>query len=700
MKLNEFSLIITSLCFSVAASAQDFFVSPTGNDLANGLFIQSVPNTQNGPFLTLARAQQAIRNLKTSGQFNQPVTIHIAPGTYQLQTPLAFDIRDSGFVGRQISWQAENAGSTTVISGGIALTNCAPSTGGIWSCPVAGLGLDSIQYSNALNVVKGNIPGFNLYVNQQRLHLARWPDTEWAHIKVPLDNTTTFSTFEQLPAIQSDLPHAQVHILPGSDWFDQYLPVLSVNQSQNVIKLGANTIFQLASGRRFYLQNLKSQLNAPGEWFYDQPNSRILFIPPEGMTPENIVVSSQQNLISLNGANYINFQNMAFRHSTDIAISIKNSSNVLLDSIEINNVDTSGIQAVSCSYITVSNSHIHDTGQAGVLIDGGNRTTLQPSNNLVYNNHFDHFGAIIMFYMPAISASGVGSRMANNLIEQAPGSGVLITGNDHVFEKNEVSNVCAQGSDCGAIYSGRNWTYRGNTIRYNSIHDIYGYGLQNVDVNKNIVQYGSPAAVVGVYMDDAVSSYSVIGNIFNNAGNMAIQMGGGRDNVIQNNVFNTTSYAIYTDNRWPTFDWGMLRATLTQVPYLSRAWTSKYPALAAPMKHDTWPEGNTITNNVIISNNTNNPALQYILPAGSSNIADNLVWSINGIFSVSYSIVDRLNQNGAVPWKNWINLGIEKNSINADPCATITGNRVTFCANSPVNKIGFKPLPTDIGLIR
>ena len=672
MRSSMLFKIAVLLGLSLPVWATDFYVSPAGNDQANGLYATPAKQGPNGPFQTLVRAQSAVRALKNTGGFSQPVTVHVAAGTYQQKAPLQFDLRDSGAAGKVITWTG--AGLTTVISGGI-------------------------QYPNS-GLKIGNIPGFNLFVNQQRMTLARWPDTDWAHVKVPVDQNTTFTSFEKLPAIQAEIAHAQVHIMPN-DWSDQYLPVKAVAQAQNQITLGANTIYGLGSGYRFYLQNLQSQLNAPSEWFYDQPNARILFIAPTGVIPQNIVVSALPNLLTMNGVNYVTFQNMVFQDTTSDTFSIVSSNNLLFDHLDISNVDNNAIVLNSCTNVTVSNSHIHDTGAMGLYLWGGNRTTLAPSNYLAYNNHFDHQAAIIIMSQ-VISTSGVGSRIANNLIEQSPGPGVIIYGNDHIIEKNEIRNVCMQESDCGAIYSGHDWSYRGNVVRYNSIHDLLGYGLQSVDVSKNIVKYVSPAMAVGVYQDDAVSTFNIIGNIFNNAGLFSILIGGGRDNVIENNIFNTVSntFAIYTDNRWPTFNWAGLTQLLLQVPYTSAVWTAKYPALVQPMKNPSWPEGNTIQNNVFVAATGNSTLFHYFLPKESTNIANNLVWAANGGgLNVSYSILDQSSQSATIPWQNWLQLGVEKNSINANPCATISGNRVSFCASSPINKIGFQALPTDIGLI-
>ncbi|MDD4914641.1 MAG: right-handed parallel beta-helix repeat-containing protein [Methylococcales bacterium] len=692
MRIYRPLLLPCLLCFSMMSAAQDFYVSPLGSDQADGLTAQ-IPAQQpgGGPFQSLERAQRAIRNLKAGGQFKQPVQIHLATGDYQLRKTLEFDIRDTGFADREIVWQAEK---NVTLSGGVTLLNCAKTADGPWSCPVRDIDLSAIKYQQTSSK-KGDIPGFNLFVNQHRLHLARWPDKDWAHIKIPADQRTRFTSFEQMPAISGN--QVQTHIFAGNDWSDEYLPVASIDTVNNEITLAAATGYPLASGRRFYLQNIQSELNAPEEWFYDQANARILFYPPENVTPENIVISALPTLFKLDGAHHIKFAGMAFRHCTAVCISIDHGNKLQLDGVEINNIDGTAISAENSSDITIANSHIHDTGGSGVVTVGGDINTLQADNNLIHNNHIHHFGMIMLGFSPAIESKGVGSRITHNLIEQASGPAVSINGNDHLFEKNEVHHVCEQLSDCGAIYSGRNWTWRGNIIRYNSIHDLYGYGLQSVDIAGNTVKYSSPNGARGVYLDDGLSSFTISGNIFYKAG-ISIHLGGGRDNRIDNNYIYTDDYAILIDNRWPDYNWAVNRDTLKNVPYLSPIWREKYPELAQPIKHDNWPEGNTITHNIIVS--TRGLGLHYALPAESSTIAHNLVWATNGKFSLDFDLLDKGRKQMAASWQDWLKEGVEKNSLEADPCARLDGNRLSFCPNSPIHEIGFKALPDDIGLIR
>ena len=687
MYKNLFCLTVLFFADVTFAFAQDFYVSPMGNDQADGLSAETI-SYEHGPFLTLARAQAAIRALKPAGAFKEAVNVHIAKGLYLQNKPLMFDIRDTGFVGREINWLGEDSAST-VISGGVQLSNCSAEQGNLWQCPVSELVLPG---------QKSEIPIFNLFVNEQRLHLARWPDNDWAHVKLPLDEKSTFTSMEQLPTVINE--GVQIHIYPSVNWSDQYLPVSIIDHVNNRIKLASNADSAIVSGARYYLENIRSELNTSGKWFYDQTHAKIEFVLANKAQAESVFISAIDNLITLHDANYISFKNIRFSHTLNTPIVLKNSHHINLDGIEINNVDQAAINAENSTYFVLASSNIHDVGTTGVSVEGGDRKTLTPSNNLIINNHFHHLGQKQFTWTPAISVNGVGAKMLHNLVEYLPGTGISINGNNHLFENNEVHHICQQSGDCGAIYSGRNWTWRGNIIQSNYIHDIHGYGLQHVNLENNTVEYGE-AAAVGVYLDDGMSGYTVNGNVFVNAGTMSIQIGGGRDNHIENNFIFTEKYAIFIDNRGPNYDWNANNVkTLDTVPYKSPIWLKQYPELALPIKHNNWPEGNIIRRNIILSNAPDNRLLLYQLPARDTEINNNLVWSLKGDFKVVYSILDSPYLDVQSDWQAWLIRGIEKNSLYADPCVNLAVKNITFCHNSPINKIKFKPLSRQMGLIK
>ena len=91
-------------------------------------------------------------------------------------------------------------------------------------------------------------------------------------------------------------------------------------------------------------------------------------------------------------------------------------------------------------------------------------------------------------------------------------SALRIEGNDHLIEFNDIHHIALETGDVGAIYTGRDWTYRGNKIRFNFIHETGGVGMGSM----------------GVYMDDCVSGTEIYGNIFFKVQRAAF-LGGGRD---------------------------------------------------------------------------------------------------------------------------------------------------------------------------
>jgi hypothetical protein len=220
-----------------------------------------------------------------------------------------------------------------------------------------------------------------------------------------------------------------------------------------------------------------------------------------------------------------------------------------------------------------------------------------------------------------------------------------------------------------------------------------------LNVAKNIVQYKNDGAR-GIYLDDGVSGFTVFGNILVNAGMLSIQLGGGRDTLIENNVIKTDKRAIWVDDRGPTYNWSVNRESLASMPIKSPLWSKKYPNLSVPMNKDIWPEDNIIRRNVIISTANNGYAIRYLLPRKTNTISNNIVWNAKTNIVLDYNILDS-NIRGGSQWSNWVGLGFETNSLNIDPCIEFIGSKINItCDRSPLSTIGFNKLPTDIGLIQ
>ncbi len=107
-----------------------FFVAPDGNDAWSGM--KPDPAGDDGPFATLERARDAIRELKgLQGTLRQPVTVYLREGIYPLTAPFVLTPNDSGTEACPVTYAAyEN--ETPILSGGRTITGWQPGEDGLW----------------------------------------------------------------------------------------------------------------------------------------------------------------------------------------------------------------------------------------------------------------------------------------------------------------------------------------------------------------------------------------------------------------------------------------------------------------------------------------------------------------------------------------------------------------------------------------
>ena len=124
----------TSNCTSGNGTA-NFYVAIYGSDSWSGTL--DCPNQSNtdGPFASIARAQQAVQSIR--GSASQPITVMLREGTYYLALSptspgsLNFTANDSGTSATPITWE-NYPGETPVVSGGEPVSG-SPGLGLIWN---------------------------------------------------------------------------------------------------------------------------------------------------------------------------------------------------------------------------------------------------------------------------------------------------------------------------------------------------------------------------------------------------------------------------------------------------------------------------------------------------------------------------------------------------------------------------------------
>jgi parallel beta-helix repeat protein len=388
--------------------------------------------------------------------------------------------------------------------------------------------------------------------------------------------------------------------------------------------------------------NALYELDTPGEWYLNRDTGDLYFWPPvEDIENYTVQVSSLFSLITFTDTSWVTFEGIEFSGTRGHVIRVAGGNNITFKKCKINNGGSRGIEVGSGSNHSIVGCDIANIGTVGISVNGGDRSTLTPSNHTILNNHVYNFGRLERTNGAGISLNGVGATAAYNTLHNSPHTALYVSGNNHTIQHNEIFDVGYETEDAGAIYSGRDWTARGNVIEHNYLHHIIGF---NGKIN------------TGIYLDDQASGFTITNNLFYKT-TFGVYVGGGDDNIIRNNTFISARYGVHIDDRGLTWQTEATSAgqqlleRLQAVPYSSSVWASAYPSLSQSLDEPFAPFGNIIENNqsntridiraqgtslaqTSVGNNLGNSALHVNLSNGniSSLSVDTIDLSNIGVF--------------------------------------------------------------------
>jgi hypothetical protein len=354
-------------------------------------------------------------------------------------------------------------------------------------------------------------------------------------------------------------------------------------------------LYGFRAGQRYFVLNVLEELDRPGEYAVDATSGILYVWPPAPLAGAEVIASElAEPLVRLRDARHVTLQGFVLEGARGRGVEIHGGEGVTIDGCVLRNLGTQGVLVRGGTRHTVRGCELHDLGDGGISMEGGDRATLVPGAHAVVGNHIHRIGQWSRCYQPAVSLSGVGHRVAHNRIHDGPHSAVILHGNEHLVEFNEVFRMCLETGDAGAFYLGRDWTQRGNVFRHNYIHHMGGVGM------------GSMA----VYLDDCTSGTTIFGNVFYKVSRAAF-IGGGRDNSVENNLFIDCAPAVEIDGRgldpspvWHGMVFDTMRKSLDRMKPDQPPYRDRYPALAALAPYyaegkGVPPEGNKVLRNVV-----------------------------------------------------------------------------------------------------
>ncbi len=285
--------------------------------------------------------------------------------------------------------------------------------------------------------------------------LARWPNTGWE--KIAATATRSFQYSQDRPNRWQDTSDIWMHGYFTADWADNHEKIASLDTSTRTItpdtaSFGYAAWQQGRHGGRFYYENVLEELDSPAEWYLDRATGILYFWPTTPITGNNVVVSTLKTpLITLSNTSYVTFSGLDLNVVCNNGIVIDGGGYNNINGCKIHNTGNDGIDIIASVGNKVSNCEVSHTGDAGVVVGGGNFLTLAPGNNLIVNNQIHDFALWVRTNNPGVIVTGVGNTVKNNVIYNAPHAAIMIEGNDHIVEYNEIFNVAKETCDVGAI---------------------------------------------------------------------------------------------------------------------------------------------------------------------------------------------------------------------------------------------------------
>ncbi|MFK7959801.1 MAG: right-handed parallel beta-helix repeat-containing protein [Phycisphaerales bacterium] len=310
-----------------------------------------------------------------------------------------------------------------------------------------------------------------------------------------------------------------------ADWLLGAQPLVAADAEREAMHLSRVLAYGWAwrNSKPFRVFGLLCELDAPGEWHFDPLTNRLFIFPPTPLTDDTTIsLPAADGFVTIDGAQHVSIVGLDVQAlASGIAWNIVRGTDNLIASSTVQSSTAMGAsldgqrnRLIGCDFVDL-NRHVRLGGGRrgdGVLEAGDNEV----SNCHLYQRSFRH-------QKVNVGISGVGNRFANNLIHNSLGQAVVVSGNDHRIERNELFNIGFDEGDGGAIYAGADLTGYGVVYRHNFFH--------------HLMHVPGKVTRAGIHLDDLQAGSTCEGNIFFKSAEKAIFMNGGAGHRIVGNLF-------------------------------------------------------------------------------------------------------------------------------------------------------------------
>ena len=664
-----------------------FYVATNGNDGWSGKLAGPSQDRTDGPFASVARAQDAVRALAERAK--GPIMVYIRGGRYHLTEPLVFTPQDSGSSDSPVIYAAY-AGETPILSGGRIIAGWKQDADGLWTAQV---GTDWNFHQ--------------LFVNGQRRPRARLPATGFFRTdgEIPQGQNARFR-FRPGDIRPAWARLGNVEVVAIDKWMDLRMTITSV-EGNTVTTDGSRPANFDNPDVRYWIENVPEALAAPGMWYLDRRTGVVSYraLAGEDLSQAEVVAPALEQVIRFDGSRGGAVHDLGLRGLTVSHADWSPAKPAQPGTIQADAQRGAALEATGAHDITVEKctfthlgqyavafgqgskririvaNEMADLGAGGVKI-GDARSNVNPrispqrgaerglfrwptdpsqyragpdyprdeaatsSDNLVTDNRIHDLGAVFPAAVGIWVGQSPGNTIAHNEIHDTYYSGISCgwtwgfgptAARNNVIEYNLIYNI-GRGrlSDMGAIYL--LGVQPGTVVRNNVVHDVTRFSEPD--------GYGG----WGVYLDATTSGVTVENNLVYRTQDGALHQNAGENNTIVNNIF-----------------------ALGEEAQIFRSHAAA--RLSFTFEHNIvyWQRGDL---------------LRMQLGEGGVMFDANLYGNASG-----GPVMFGAARLGTVSWQQWQARGQDKNSLIADPgFADPEHGDFSLRPDSPASKIGFKPI--------
>lgn len=558
-------------CIAAAAlSGADLYVAVNGSDDA--------PGTKEKPFRTIARARDAAREKK-----NEAVTVFLRGGAYFLESAVVFTAEDSGTQSTPRVYTSA-PGERAVVYGGRRIQGWTPAGDGVYSASVEPGWIFHQMEENGIAARKARHPNMGYLIVEAGIPQL---DKSGAVIQDKMWGTR-YSQKEFIYKdgdIPWDIPQAEIFIWAGFDWFGNLIPVRSIDREKRIISLLRTTLVPIVirKERRYFLQNVREALDAPGEFYLDTAAGKLYYKPMKEPIDRQIIVAARTTRI----LSFVGTSNEHVSHITvrGIDLSLSDYSNYFVETegthgrggwnepmnkdgavyfenatacaVEHCRIANAGYSGTAFVWGAVSNRvygcEIASAGFHGILLSGYRAqfgTAFDKNKyNIIENNWIHHVGREAGHGAGVFIWASGHNRITHNVMHDSPRYGICIKGEGMSDDQTATWNSVKVGPHDRYPYVHSRY----NFLAYNDIFRV------SADTEDNgFITYWNPGESNFAYNNLLHDSKRELGGL-----GMAVYLDDGSDHCrLENNIIYNVEGGT---ERFGMFNKGRYNATVNNI---------------------------------------------------------------------------------------------------------------------------------------